>query len=131
LNGCSITCNKTVTIDPVITYDCSISGISETCNGTKETFTAPGNLDSYDWNVTGDGIIAGSNNEGSIDIISTNGGSYTITLQTMLNGVSCFFTKDSVKVTDCTNACTYTQGFYGNPKGSVCYNNFRSQFVDN
>ena len=122
LNGCSRTCNKTVTVDPVFTYSCNISGVSEICNGTTETFTAPADLDSYEWNVTGDASISGSTTGSSVNIISTGGGSYTITLQTMENGVPCSSEK-TVKVIECVTGCTYTQGFYGNPKGTACYNN--------
>ena len=121
LNGCSFTCNKPVTVDPAFTYSCNMTGISETCNGTTETFTAPANLGSYDWNVTGNAII-GLNTGSSVNIISTGSGSYTITLQTVLNGVSCSSQK-TVTVVECVNACTYTQGFYSNPKAGSCYNN--------
>jgi hypothetical protein len=122
LNGCSRTCEKTVTVDPVFTYSCDINGVSETCNETTETFTAPKDLDSYEWSVTGNALITGSNTDSSVKIISTGFGSYTITLQTIENGISCSSQK-TVKVIECVNACTYTQGFYGNPNGAACYNN--------
>ena len=122
LNGCSRTCNKTVTVDPVFTYSCDITGGSETCDGATETFTAPAGLDNYEWSVTGDAMIPGSNTGSSVDIISTGSGSYTITLQTMENGLPCTSQK-TVKVIDCVEACTYTQGFFGNPKGTACYAN--------
>ena len=121
-NGCSRTCDKTVTVDPVFTYSCNVTGVSETCAGFTETFSAPADLDSYEWSITGDGSISGSNTGTSVVIISTASGSYTIMLQTMDNGVSCSSQK-TVKVVECVNACTYTQGFYGNPKGTACYNN--------
>ena len=122
LNGCSRTCSKVVTVTPVFTYACTITGASETCNGTTESYTAPGNLDSYNWSVTGDASIDGLATGSSVIIISGNSGSYTVTLQTMLNGLSCSSEK-TVKITECVNACSYTQGFYGNPKGTACYNN--------
>jgi len=122
LNGCSRTCEKTVTVDPVFTYSCNITGNPETCFGTAETFTAPADLDSYEWSVTGDALIDGLNTNSSVNIISTGIGSYTVVLQTMENGTSCSSQK-TVKVIECVNACTYTQGFYGNPKGTACYNN--------
>ena len=122
LNGCSRTCNKVVTVDPVFTYACDITGATETCAGTTETFTAPNDLDSYEWNVTGNAIMLTVNNTASFEILSTGSGSYTVTLQITKNGVPCSSQK-IVKVIECVNACTYTQGFYGNPKGSACYNN--------
>src|SRR5688572_4161963 len=122
LNGCSFTCNKVVTVDPVFTYACNISGVSETCFGTTETFTAPAALDSYEWTVTGDATINGSNTGALVEIISTGNGSYTVSLRTMENEVTCSSQK-TVDVIECVNACTYTQGFYGNQKGTACYNN--------
>jgi hypothetical protein len=126
LNGCSHTCNKTVTVDPVFTYSCSITGNSEACAGATETFTAPAGLDSYEWGGIGDASIIGSNNGSSINITSTKGVTYTITLQTIESGVLCSSQK-TVRVIECVNACAYTQGFYSNPKGKVCYNN--SDFI--
>ena len=122
LNGCSFTCNKVVTVDPVFTYSCNIIGVSETCNSTTETFTAPADLDSYVWSVTGNATINGSNTGSSLEIISTGSGSYTVMLQTMENGLACSSQK-TVTVIECVNACSYTQGFYGNAKGTACYNN--------
>ena len=122
LNGCSRTCDKTVTVDPVFTYSCNVTGVSETCAGSTETFTAPVDLDSYEWGVTGDASISGSNTGTSVEIISTGSGSYTVMLQTMENGLACSSQK-TITVIECVNACTYTQGFYGNAKGIACYNN--------
>lgn len=122
LNTCTNTCEKVVTVDPVFTYSCNITGSSETCSGTTETFTAPAGLGSYEWSVTGDAIIEGTNNSSSVNIISTGSGNYTVSLQTMENEVSCSSQK-TIKVIECVNACTYTQGFYSNPKASACYNN--------
>lgn len=126
LNGCSRTCTKAVTVAPVFTYACSITGAAETCNGTTETYTAPPNLDSYNWSVTGDASIDGSATGSSVIVAAGNSGSYTVSLQTMLNGLSCSSEK-TVKIAECVNACAYTQGFYGNPKGTACYNN--SEFI--
>jgi len=122
LNGCSTTCNKIVTVDPTTTYSCSINGESEVCNGTTNLFTAPADLSSYNWSVTGNATLIGSNTSSSVTISSALAGSYTITLQTTLNGVPCSSEK-TVIVIECVNACSYTQGFYGNAKGTACYNN--------
>jgi hypothetical protein len=43
-------------------------------------------------------------------------------VETMLNDASCSSTK-TVNVIGCANACSYTQGFYGNTKGKACYSN--------
>jgi hypothetical protein len=122
LNGCSLTCNKTVTVDPTTTYSCNITGESETCSGTMKSYAAPTNLSSYNWSVTGNAAIMGSATGSSVTISATVAGSFTITLQTMLNAVSCSSQK-TVTVTDCVNACTYTQGFYSNENGNACYDN--------
>ena len=122
LDGCSRTCQVTVTIIPVFTYTCNIIGVSETCKGITETFTAPPGLDSYEWNVTGNASIVGPANEYTVRITSVAAGSYTITLQTMENNVACSTAK-TVNVIECVTACTYTQGFYSNPKAGSCYNN--------
>jgi hypothetical protein len=122
LNGCSRTCNKTVTVDPAFTYSCNITGASETCNGSTEKFAAPADLDNYQWSVTGNGVINGLNTLASVEIISTGSGSYTVMLQTTKNDVSCSSQK-TIKVIECANVCTYTQGFYGNPRRIACYNN--------
>jgi len=121
LNGCSITCNKTVIVDP-ITYNCAISGEEEICNGSLNTYSAPVGLSSYNWSVTGYATIIGPGNGSSVSIAAALAGSYTITLQTTLNGVSCSSQK-TVTVIQCTNVCSYSQGFYGNANGSACYNN--------
>ncbi|HEU5163962.1 MAG TPA: hypothetical protein VFU29_00390 [Chitinophagaceae bacterium] len=122
LNGCSITCNKIVIVDPSTTYSCNISGPSEVCHGSLDVFTAPANLTSYTWNVTGNATIIGSNTGSSISVGATIPDSYTLSLETMLNGVSCSSRK-TVNIIECVNACTYTQGFYGNEKGKACYSN--------
>ena len=121
LNGCSVTCNKIVTIDPSTVYSCNITGPSEVCNGSLDIFTAPANLTSYTWNVTGNATII-TNTGSSVSVGATIPGSYTLSLETTLNGVSCSYTK-TVNIIGCVNACTYTQGFYSNPKASSCYNN--------
>jgi hypothetical protein len=122
LNGCSSTCNKDVTVDPLVTYSCAITGSSETCSGASEVFTAPANLASYHWTITGNGTITGSNSNASVTVEANSAGSYTLVLETMLNGVSCTAQK-TITVTECVNACTYTQGFYGNVNGNACLNN--------
>ena len=119
LNGCAFTCNKTVTVDPATTYSCNITGELEACSGTMNAYAAPSNLSSYNWSVTGNASIMGSATGSSVTISATTAGSYTITLQAMLNGVPCSSQK-TVTVTECVNACTYTQGFYGNQKGKAC-----------
>jgi hypothetical protein len=123
LNGCSMTCSKTVTVNPATTYTCDITGSSGVCNGsTQNLYTGPANMTSYSWSITGNGMMVGSSTGSSVNITAGNTGTYTLTLQTMLNGVSCTSQK-IVSVNECTSACTYTQGFYGNTQGSGCYAN--------
>jgi hypothetical protein len=122
LNGCSVSCTKIVTVEPSTIYSCTVSGPSEVCNGSLDIFTAPVNLTSYTWNITGNATIIGSNTGSSVSVGATIPGSYTLSLETTLNGASCSSTK-TVNIIACLNACTYTQGFYSNPKASSCYNN--------
>jgi hypothetical protein len=79
-------------------------------------------MNSYNWSITGNGIIVGSNTGSSVNITADKAGTYMLTLQTMLNGISCSGQK-TVSVNECISSCTYTQGFYGNTKGSGCYSN--------
>ena len=121
LNGCSFTCTKQVVVDPLVTlYNCGITGTLETCSGSSNVFTAPPNLTSYHWSVNGNGAIVGMNSNASVNVEASGTGGYTLILETMLNGVSCTSQK-TITVTECVNACTYTQGFYGNENGLACY----------
>jgi PKD domain-containing protein len=122
LNGCTLTCSKTVAVDLATIYSCNITGTSEACNGSADVFTAPLNFTSYNWSITGNGTIMGSTTGSSVTVVATAGANYTITLQTMFNGVSCSSQK-TVVVNECASACTYTQGFYGNTNGMACNNN--------
>ena len=122
LNGSSRTCEKTVTVDPVFTYNCNFTGVSETCKGTTETFTAPAGLKSYKWTISGNAAITGSYTNSSVTVAPTGAGNYILVLETISNGLPCTSQK-TIKVIECVNACTYTQGFYGNPKGTACYKN--------
>jgi hypothetical protein len=123
LNGCSMTCNKTVTVNPGTTYTCNITGSSEVCNGSiQNLYAGPANMNRYNWSITGNGTIAGSNTGSSVNITAGKAGTYMLTLQTMLNGISCSSQK-TVSIHQCISSCTYTQGFYGNTKGSGCYSN--------
>ncbi|HEX6846746.1 MAG TPA: hypothetical protein VF144_07200 [Chitinophagaceae bacterium] len=122
LNGCSITCNKVVTVDPIVTYNCNISGETEVCGNATHVFTAPANLTSYQWIIAGEGMILGPTNNSSVTVDAAMSGSYTLTLETTVNGLQCSSQK-TVTVIECVSACTYTQGFYHNPKASSCYNN--------
>jgi hypothetical protein len=122
LNGCSQTCTKNVVVSAATIYSCGISGQTEICKGSSEVYTALANLSNYYWSITGNAIIVGSNNNPSVMIQATTAGSYTITLETTLNGVSCNSQK-TITATECNNACTNTQGFYGNEIGMACNNN--------
>ena len=126
LNGCSLTCNKTVTVDPATTYSCDITGATEVCTASIDLYAAPAGLSSYSWTATGNGSITGPNTGSSVNVVAGSAGTYTIVLQTMLNGLSCSSQK-TVTVKECVSACIYTQGFYGNINGMACYNNSGSQ----
>ena len=123
LNDCPTICSKTVTVNAATTYACNIAGASEVCSGAlQNVYTAPAGLSSYSWNITGNGSINGSHTGSSVIVTAGAVGTYTLNLEMVSNGVSCSSQK-FVSVNDCVNACSYTQGFYGNEKGVACYNN--------
>jgi hypothetical protein len=120
LNGCSVTCAKTVTVNPITTLECVVTGAAEVCSGSAgNMYAGPANMSSYSWSITGDGTITGSTTDATVSITAIGAGSYSLTLQTTLNGVSCMYIK-AVTVNECVSACTYTQGFYGNTGGNGC-----------
>src|SRR5438105_1865789 len=93
LNTASAQCSKTVTVKPLPA--CNISGSSTVIAGTTNNiYTAPSNMSSYNWVVSSNGSIVGSNTSQSVSITAGVAGSYTITLTTTLNG--------------CTSTCTKT-----------------------
>lgn len=126
-NGCSATCNKTVTVSTATPFACNIAGASEVCTGSAQNFyTAPANMNGYLWSVTGDGTIVGLPTNSSVNIKAGNTGNFTLTLQTQLNGASCISQK-TVLVHACVSACSYSQGFYSNVKGMACNNSSGSK----
>jgi hypothetical protein len=85
-------------------------------------YSAPAGMSTYSWSVSGSGTITSSTSNQSVTITAGNAGTFTLTLNTTLNGISCTYTK-TVIVEECVGACSYTQGFYGNVKGLACFNN--------
>src|SRR5205085_7836211 len=86
------------------------------------TFTAPANMSGYTWSITGNGTIQGAATNSTVSVTANGSGAFDLTLQTVLNGISCSYTK-TVTVKECLGVCNYTQGFYGNANGRGCSNN--------
>lgn len=102
---------------------CSITGAADVCAGSaNSSYTAPAGMSSYSWSVTGSAGIAGPANGPVVTVnAAAASGSFTLSLQTTRNGATCTVQK-TVAVNACIGACTYSQGLYGNGKGSVCSN---------
>jgi len=120
-NGCTTQNSATITQPAVFT--CRISATSEVCTGSSTTYTvstANGTGATYEWEVTG--TFGSWNGSGSSITVSSGTalGSYTVKVKvTSTNG--CVSTcETSTQVVNCT-VCTYTQGYYGNPGGTACF----------
>jgi PKD domain-containing protein len=123
LNGCGSTCTKTVTVNPSTSFECAITGQAEICtSSTPNTYSGPAGMSTYNWSITGNGTIVGSTTNASVTITANAPGSFSVTLQTTLNGIACSYTK-TVIVKECVTVCSYTQGFYGNNNGLACLDN--------
>jgi len=66
---------------------CAISGVTDTCPRTTNTFSAPVGMNSYAWTVTGNGSISGPANQSTVKVIagSVCGASYTLALTISTN----------------------------------------------
>src|SRR5215203_2746178 len=70
------------------------------CPGATNTYTAPANMSSYAWTVTGNGSVSGPTNERTVTVVSGNAcGLYTVTLVTTKNGCN-FQCNQTFTVTD-------------------------------
>ena len=61
---------------------CSITGVTNTCPRTTNTFSAPAGMNSYLWSVSGSGAILGATNQASVKVIAaaTCGTNFTLSL---------------------------------------------------
>jgi hypothetical protein len=108
-------------VNPSTSLECSITGQAEICtSSTPNTYTGPAGMSTYIWSITGNGTIVGSTSDASVTISADTPGSFSVTLQTTLNGISCSYTK-TVTVRECVSVCSYTQGFYGRINGLACF----------
>lgn len=64
-----------------------ITGATDTCPRSTNTFSAPVGMSSYLWTVTGNGTISGSANQASVKVVagSVCGANYTLTLTSTTN----------------------------------------------
>lgn len=94
--GCTNVCTALLVVRPAPT--CSISGPTNVCHPSTNTYTATVNPPTpgatFSWTVTGQGQIVGPNNQASVQVRTTGSGSYTI------NNV--------VSVDGCSNTCSRT-----------------------
>lgn len=84
-NGAISQCTKTVTVSAL--NPCSINGPATTLPGSSgNIYSAPANMSSYSWLLTGNGAIIGPPTGQSVNIIAGATGTFTLTLTTTLNG---------------------------------------------
>jgi hypothetical protein len=105
---------------------CGIEGLSPVCNYTaNHLYTGPeGNFD-YLWDVTGNGTIPGAKNLREVNVSAGAPGTFTLKLWVTDKTTGCTSecTREIVVTAVCEPACTYTQGYYGNPGGLSCPGN--------
>jgi len=123
-NGC--TSSKSINIVVNGLPPCGIDGLTPVCNYTgNHTYTAPeGNFD-YMWDVMGNGTIPGAKNLREVNVTAGAPGTFTIKLWVTDKTTGCTSecTREIVVTAVCEPACTYTQGYYGNPGGLSCPGN--------
>jgi hypothetical protein len=121
------TCVNTATTDIVVNPMpvCNISGETLVCNNTgNHYYTGPANMATYSWSISGNGTIPGAKDGMEVNVSAGAAGTFTLSL-TVTNSFGCSTTCTfEVDVTAiCEPACTYTQGYYGNPGGLSCPGN--------
>jgi hypothetical protein len=119
LNGCTSECTKTVTVNPVTTVECSITGATDVCSQSiGNNYTGPANLDSYHWSISGSGTISGSTTNQSVTVTAGTAGSFTLTLSTTLSGASAECNKTvtvkALPACNITGSSVVTTGTTGN-----------------
>src|SRR5205814_2395288 len=94
LNSAAAQCSKTVTVKAL--PSCDIAGSSMLTEATTgNTYTAPPNLSSYNWSISGaNGSIIGSSAGQTVSVTAGAAGGFTLTLNVTLNG--------------CTSSCSKT-----------------------
>jgi len=84
-NGCTQTDDIVLSVQqpPV----CAITGVTNTCPRTTNTFTAPVGMTSYAWSVSGGAFISGAPNQQTVKVVasSTCGTNYTLALNLVSN----------------------------------------------
>jgi hypothetical protein len=88
-NGCSSdTAECTLTVNAAPT--CSIDGAISVCPSATTTYTAPADMGTYAWSVTGNGSIPGASNGRTVDVLAGSACSqaYTVSLQ-VTSGPGC------------------------------------------
>ena len=105
---------------------CSIEGLSPVCNFTaNHIYTGPEGNFSYMWDIIGNGTIPGAKDLREVNVSAGAPGTFTLSLTVTDNVTGCSITctRDIIVTAVCEPACTYTQGYYGNPGGLSCPGN--------
>ena len=93
MNGVGRSCSKIITVNPIPA--CSVTGPDQITQGSiGNIYTAPSNMSSYNWSISGNGTIVGSATAQTVSVTAGASGGFTLTLNTTLNG--------------CPNSCTKT-----------------------
>jgi uncharacterized repeat protein (TIGR01451 family) len=113
-NGCSNTCNKSVTINAL--PNCTITAPASVCaNSTGNTASAAAGFVSYTWSVTGNGTLTGGQGTNSITWSAGAAGSANISL-TVVDSNGCSNTCNKSVTVNALPSCTITA------PASVCAN---------
>jgi hypothetical protein len=121
-------CTNSATIEIVVNGlpPCGIEGYSPVCNYTgNHAYTAPEGNYNYWWSISGNGTIPGAKDQREVIVSAGAPGTFTLSLQVTdkTTGCSITCTREIVVTAVCEPACTYTQGYYGNPGGLSCPGN--------
>jgi hypothetical protein len=119
-NGfCEATTSVTITEPPLLT--CTVTGLEEVCNASLNEYSGTAGMKTYEWTITGNGTIQGSNTGQTVKVLSGAIGTYTLSLK-VTNSNDCVANCGiTVTVIGCVPICTYTQGYYGNAGGMSCF----------
>ncbi|MEO7514601.1 MAG: hypothetical protein ABIW93_02230 [Verrucomicrobiota bacterium] len=91
INGCVTTDDVVLTAQP--TPICAITGVTNTCPRTTNTFSALVGMNAYSWTVVGNASISGPTNQSTVKVVAgaACGAAYSLSLTTITNvcTVSC------------------------------------------
>lgn len=129
IGSCTSQCTKVIQVIP--TVPCNITGASSVTSGTTNNqYAGPANTSSYNWSVSGNGTIVGSNTSSSVNVTAGAAGTFTLTLTTTLASCSSSCNKTvtvdpattyNCNVTGATEVCNGSTDSYVAPAGLSSY----------